>query len=92
MRVEDSYIWGNVTIHDHCTVLGCIIANDVTIGRQCRLGPSSFISRGLTIGPQLSLPPGARLIQRVELIEPSEEQGGDNTSAHSLIHEAINLG
>ena len=92
VRVEDSYIWGNVTIHEHCTILGCIIAHDVTINRQCRIGPTSFISRGLTIGPEVSLPPGARLMKRVELIGHSEEQTGDSTSDHSLSHQVISLG
>ena len=92
VKIEDSYIWGNVTIHDHCTILGCIIANDVTINRQCRIGPSSFISRGLTIGPEISLPPGARLIKRLELIESPEEQSADSTSPHSLTQETIDIG
>ncbi|KAI6648526.1 hypothetical protein LOD99_8158 [Oopsacas minuta] len=103
VKIEDSYIWSNVTIHDNCTITGCIIANDVIIKSRCSIGSSSFISRGLTIGPDIKLSPGTRLIQRIEPIQTHDELsssdrtptlGSDFTPlfTHSLAQDIVNIG
>ena len=93
MQLEDSYIWGNVTIQEGCTITGCVIANDVTIKPNCTIGSNCLISRGITIGPDISIPTGTRLIKQIGAIQ--DELSGDNTPTnldHSLVQELINLG
>ena len=93
VQIEDSYIWGNVTIQEGCTITGCVIANDVTIKAKCVIGSNCLISRGITIGPDVSLPIGTRLIKQLEAMQG--ELSDDSTPTcleQSLSQELINLG
>ena len=93
MQIEDSYIWSNVTIQEGCTITGSVIANDVTIKAKCTIGSNCLISRGITVGPDIRLPTGTRLIKQLEAIQ--HELSGDYTPTnldHSLVQELINLG
>ncbi|KAK3941186.1 translation initiation factor eif-2b epsilon subunit [Diplogelasinospora grovesii] len=56
VRIENSYIWDDVTIEDGSSVIRSILASGAVIGKDCQIPPGSLISYGVQLGEGTQLP------------------------------------
>lgn len=82
-KVHHAYIWDDVRIGTGCDIAGCMIGHNVTILDNVRIPKGSVIAQGVTIGPEVDLPRGARVslhpyrASEDEEEEEEEEERGD---------------
>jgi translation initiation factor eIF-2B subunit epsilon len=60
-RIENAYIWDNVTIGDNTKVQHAIIANKAFIGKNCYIKPGALISFGVRISNDTVVKEGSRI-------------------------------
>lgn len=61
VKIEDSYIWDDVTIEDGTTVTRSVLGASATVGKNCKVGAGSLLSFDVTISDNITLSPGTVL-------------------------------
>lgn len=57
VKIEDSYIWDDVTIEDGTTVTRSVLGGSVTVGKNCKIGTGSLLSFDVTLSDNISIAP-----------------------------------
>ena len=56
VKIIDSVIWDNVTIHENCVIKGSLICSDVIIGKNSSLLEGCLLSHGVIVKENINLP------------------------------------
>ena len=63
VTVESSHIWNHAVVGEGSTLKGAIIADGVTIGKNCQIEPGALVSYNVRIPDGSTLPGTSKLIQ-----------------------------
>lgn len=64
VRLENAYLWENVTVEDDCSVSFSILCDSVSVASGSTIENGCLLSFGVKVGPAVSIPPGT-LITRI---------------------------
>jgi carbonic anhydrase/acetyltransferase-like protein (isoleucine patch superfamily) len=75
--IIDSYLFDNVSIGKGCVLKGCIVAQDVVIGANVRIGVGALVGAGVRVGDGEVIEDFARVARTPFGKEEGEEDDDD---------------
>ena len=81
VRIEDSYIWDDVSIGDGTTITRSVIGNEAAIGHDCTISPGALISFGVKISDTTTVKEGARITRAKRRREDADPTTVDDDKA-----------
>ena len=91
VRIEDSYIWDDVTIEDDTTILTSVIASHSSVGANCKIGHGSLISFETKVPPSSTISSDSASLERRSNMPTASEStaivdsdSDSDVEAHSL--------
>lgn len=61
VKIRNSYIWDEVTIHDDCVIDSAVLCSGAIVKQSTEVTPGCILSYDTVIGPTLRLKPGTRV-------------------------------
>jgi translation initiation factor eIF-2B subunit epsilon len=70
VRIDNSFLWNNVTVEDDCIISYAILADNVVIKKGVTISPGCVLSYNVVVGPNVVLPPRELLTAESQDDEP----------------------